>query len=178
MSEHSGFYKGLHVLALFGFAVAQPLFDLLSRNADFLVAHKLRSFDLLVLVFILSLLFPGLLVLVEVFGSFLHRRVGEYVHGLVVGALVGAIALQTSNKLFGGPGIVLLLGSVAVSVGVGWASCRVPLFQSLLTFLSPAVVLFPALFLLTPPVSELLVFENGGAKLDHRAANRSCFWAE
>ena len=24
----------------------------------------------------------------------------------------------------------------------------------------------------------LLENENGGAKLDHRAANRSCFWAE
>ena len=23
-----------------------------------------------------------------------------------------------------------------------------------------------------------LTTENGGAKLDHRAANRSCFWAE
>ena len=157
MSEHGGFYKGLHVLALFGFAVAQPLFDLLSQNADFLVAHKLRSFDLLVLVCMVSLLFPGLLVLVEVLGGFLHRRVGEYVHALVVGALVGAIALQTSNKLFAGPGIVLLLGSVAVSVVVGWASCRLPLFQSFLTFLSPAIVLFPVLFLLRPPVSGTLV---------------------
>ena len=161
MSEHGGFYKGLHVLALFGFAVAQPLFDLLSQNADFLVAHKLRPFDLLVLVCMVSLLFPGLLVLVEVLGGFLHRRVGEYVHALVVGALVGAIALQISNKLFAGPGMVLLLGSVAVSVVVGWASCRVPLFQSLLTFLSPAIVLFPVLFLLRPPVSGL-IFEKPG----------------
>ena len=27
-------------------------------------------------------------------------------------------------------------------------------------------------------VDVLLLDENGGAKLDHRAANRSCFWAE
>ena len=25
---------------------------------------------------------------------------------------------------------------------------------------------------------SVIVRENGGAKLDHRAANRSCFWAE
>ncbi len=25
---------------------------------------------------------------------------------------------------------------------------------------------------------DLLALENGGAKLDHKAANRSCFWAE
>ena len=161
MSEHGGSYKSLHVFALFGFAVAQPLFDLLSRNADFLVAHKLRPFDLLVLVCMVSLLFPALLVLVELFGSCLHRRAGEYVHALIVGALVGAIALHTSSKLFAGPGIVLLLGSVAVSAVVGWASCRVPLFQSFLTFLSPAIVLFPALFLLRPPVSGL-IFEKPG----------------
>ena len=53
------FPRGLHIFALFGFAVAQPLFDLLSKNADFLVAHDLRPLDLLVLVCIVSLLFQA-----------------------------------------------------------------------------------------------------------------------
>ncbi len=154
----------VHIFALFGFAVAQPLFDLLSKNADFLVAHDLRPLDLLILASILSLLLPSLLVLVETFGSFLHRRVGDYAHWLVVGVLVSALALQVSKKLFGGPGIVLLVGSVVVGLFSGWVSCRVRLFQSFLTFLSPAIVLFPALFLLRPPVLELLVFEEPKAK--------------
>ena len=140
--------------------MAQPLFDLLSKNADFLVAHDLRPLDLLILASILSLLLPGLLLLVEIFGSFLHRRVGDYAHWLVAGVLLSALALQVSKKLFGGPGIVLLVGSVALGLFSGWVSCRVRLFQSFLTFLSPAIVLFPVLFLLRPPVSELLFLEE------------------
>ena len=32
---------------------------------------------------------------------------------------------------------------------------------------------------ISQPLSRSRVaYENGGAKLDHRAANRSCFWAE
>ena len=29
-----------------------------------------------------------------------------------------------------------------------------------------------------PSLWDSKIDENGGAKLDHRAANRSCFWAE
>ena len=173
MKTVGSFPRSLHIFALFGFAVAQPLFDLLSKNADFLVAHDLRPLDLLILASILSLLLPSLLVLVETLGSFLHRRVGDYAHWLVVGVLVSALALQVSKKLFGGPGIVLSVGSVVVGLFSGWVSCRVRPFQSFLTFLSPAIVLFPALFLLRPPVLELLVFEEpkaeaapGGASSD------------
>ena len=86
--------RSLHIFALFGFAVAQPLFDLLSGNADFLVAHDLRPLDLLVLAGLLCLVFPGLLAAVETLASVLHRRVGEFVHQLTTGLLVSAIALQ------------------------------------------------------------------------------------
>ena len=160
MIERRRFYGSLHIFVLFGFAVAQPLFDLLSQNADFLVAHDLRPLDLLILASILSLLLPGVLVLVEAVASLLHRRLGDYVHGLAAGLLVAAVALQAFKKLLGGPGIQLLVGSIVVGLFSGWVACRVRPFQSFLTFLSPAIVAFPAFFLLRPPVSELIFFEE------------------
>ncbi len=52
-------------------------------------------------------------------------------------------------------------------------------------FLAKAVLFAAALLIIQPvPVNaqgrpvKISVNENGGAKLDHRAANRSCFWAE
>ena len=154
------FPRSLHIFALFGFAVAQPLFDLLSGNAAFLVAHRLRPADLLVLVAILCLVFPGLPVLVGTVAGFLHRRAGDYVHQLATGLLVGAIALQAFKTLFGGPGLALVVGALLVGLPVGWASCRVRLMESFFTFLWPSIVVFPALFLLRPPVSDLLFVER------------------
>ena len=152
--------RSLHIFALFGFAVAQPLFDLLSRNADFLVAHRFRPLDLLVLTGILCLAFPGLLAVVEILASFLHRRVGEFAHALTTSLLVTVIALQAFKTLFGGPGLALIVGALLVGLPVGWASCRVPPVGSFLNFLWPSIVVFPALFLLRPPVSDLLFVER------------------
>ena len=160
MSLGNSFHKTLHIFALFGFAVAQPLFDLLSRNADFLVAHDLRPADLLILVCILSLLLPGLFVLVEVFAGLLHHRLAESVHGLIVSLLVTAVALQAFKKLLDGPGLALVTGAGVVGLLAGWTSLRMRPLQTFLTFLSPSVLLFPALFLLRPPVSGLLFPER------------------
>ena len=154
------FPRSLHIFALFSFAVAQPLFDLLSGNAAFLVAHRLRPADLLVLVAILCLVVPGLPVLVGTLAAFLHRRAGDYVHQLATGLLIGAIALQAFKTLFAGPGFALIGGALLVGLPIGWASCRVRLVESLLTFLWPSIVVFPALFLLRPPVSDLLFVER------------------
>ncbi len=160
MTMGLSFPRSLHIFALFGFAVAQPLFDLLSRNADFLVAHRLRPLDLVVLVGILCLLFPGLLALVEAAAGSLHPRVGEFTHGLAISLLVGAIAVQAFKKLFGGPGLPLIVGELLVGLLAGWASCRVRPVESFLTFVWPSIVVFPALFLLRPPASDLLFVER------------------
>ena len=152
--------RSLHIFALFGFAVGQPLFDLLSGDAAFLVAHRLRPLDLLVLVAILCLVFPGLPVLVETLTGFLHRRAADCVHQLAAGLLIGAVALQAFKTLFAGPGFALLVAALLVGLPVGWASCRVRLVERFLTFLWPSIVVFPALFLLRPPVSDLLFVER------------------
>ena len=57
--------QALEIYTLYGFAVAQPLYDLLSRGAEFLLAHRLQSLDLLALVAILSCLPPTVLLLME-----------------------------------------------------------------------------------------------------------------
>ena len=154
------FRRSLHVFALFGFAVAQPLFDLLSRNADFLVAHDLRPLDLLLLAAIVCVVFPGLPVLVETLTGFLHRRAADYVHQLAAGLLIGAVALQAFKTLFAGPGLALVVAALLIGLPIGWASCRVRLVESFLAFLWPSIVVFPALFLLRPPVSDLLFVQR------------------
>src|SRR2546426_9282874 len=55
----------LEILALSSFAFAQPLFDLLSRNAGFFVARKSEPVDILLFILGLCLIPPAVMVLFE-----------------------------------------------------------------------------------------------------------------
>ena len=54
---------GLHILTLSGFAIAQPLYDLLAQYPTFLVAGGASAPDILGLAFLISVALPGLMVL-------------------------------------------------------------------------------------------------------------------
>src|SRR6476619_2148809 len=89
----------LHVATLAGFAFAQPLYDLLGRNAAFFVAHGCQPGDILMLVGGLTVLLPGVLIL-----AWLLRfppSVRSAGHVIVVSALVAVVALQAGNRLNG-----------------------------------------------------------------------------
>ena len=66
MTHKSSFITGsLHVLVLFSIALAQPLFSLLSRYAEFFVARQTEPVDLILLTLIVCLGLPLLLILPE-----------------------------------------------------------------------------------------------------------------
>jgi hypothetical protein len=75
------FLESLHTFTLCGFAIAQPLFDLLSRNAEFFIVRRSEPLDIFLLI-------PAALVVVEGGASLIHRRVREGIHSLVVASLV------------------------------------------------------------------------------------------
>ncbi len=47
--------RGLHVVVLFSFALAQPLFELMAEHAEFLIAHRASSGDIALVALALSL---------------------------------------------------------------------------------------------------------------------------
>ena len=55
----SPFIRALHIAVLTAFAVAQPLFDLLGRHVEFLLAHGLDGLDLVGIAAVLGLGVPG-----------------------------------------------------------------------------------------------------------------------
>ena len=162
----SSFRQALEIFTLWAFAVAQPIFELVSRGADFLLAHRLEPADLLALVVAIGFLPPAVLVLLE----WLERAVPgrSRLHALWVALLAAAIVLQALNGLAAGiavpgmkvAGVTVLMMTVAVAVFLGslfaFASARWSAKRLFVAFLSPAVLIFPALFLLRPPVSGLL----------------------
>ena len=151
-----GWLEALHVTGLWSVAVAQPLFEVLSRSPEFLVAHDARPGSLIALVLVLVLAGPAACLI----AIRLLRRLGPEGHalavGLVIGALVGAISLAAVRQvtaLGGGVSFGAAVASGALAAGGYVAFSTVRVFA---TFLSPAALVVPAAFLLQPTIAPFL----------------------
>jgi len=89
----------LHIFALSGFALVQPVLELLTNNTDFFVARGSQLIDLLALLLVLLFGLPLLMafvykVLEKI--SIHSMRIG---HHIMVAILVGIIILPVLKKL-------------------------------------------------------------------------------
>ena len=150
------FTDALHIFVLFSFALAQPLFDLLSRNAEFFVARRSQPIDVIFLILILCVLLPTLVVLVEVVAGLLGQRVRRGVHGFIVAGLVAGIVLPALKQVGGVSGTVLVVGAVLFGMVAAIGYARFHPIRMFLTVLSPAVLIFPGLFLFNSPVFKVV----------------------
>ena len=146
-----------HIAVLWSFAVAEPIFDVLRRNREFFVANDVTLRDLLGFVAALSLVPPLLLggagVLLWTLGG---RRVAYPLYLAVIGLLVTALAAQVLAVEADWPPVVHWLAAAAAG-GLGvWAYVGQPLTGTFLSLLSPAVLVFPAIFLLHPSMAEFV----------------------
>jgi hypothetical protein len=152
--NHSSLIARLHIITLFGFAVAQPLYDLLERNAEFFIARRSQPQDLFFLCVALSLLLPGHLVLAELL--LCPRRFRAVVQLIFVAVLTALIAMQALMRIERLPARFLVpaavLGGTVVAVGY-W---RLRLVRVFVTALSPAILIFPVLFLLHPAIAKII----------------------
>src|SRR5215471_10148114 len=77
----------LEIAALCSFAIAQPLFDLLSQNAEFLVVRRSQPPDIILLALLVCLALPAAIVLLEMLIACLNQRVLPWLHALLLAAL-------------------------------------------------------------------------------------------
>ena len=82
--ESDSWYDYLHILVLWNFAVAQPLLDLLGRNAEFFLARASPSIDLIILSVLISVVIPIALGLFVLGACMLHERSGVILHWIVI----------------------------------------------------------------------------------------------
>ena len=149
-----------HLAVLTGFALAQPLFDILGRNPTFFVARGSTSREIVIFALVLTLLPPAVLALVELGAELINRDLARVVHFVLVGALVAVISLEALKKagVFSGTDALLIAAALLGIVAVLLYS-EVRAFQSFLTLLTPAPIVFLVLFLGGSDVSKL-VFEK------------------
>jgi len=146
----------LHVFVLCNFAIAQPLFDMLSQNAEFFVVRKSELVDVVLLILVLCIVIPTLVVSVEVVVGLFGRRVRKVVHVFVVSGLVAVIFLPVLKQIGEVTGPTLLAAATILGVAAAVGYMRFSPLRMFLTVMSPALLLFPGLFLFNSPVFTVI----------------------
>jgi len=154
----------LALAVLWTFAVAQPLFDLLKDNPEFFAARGSSGLDIIGFSVLLVLLPPALLLGVELLIGLAGRRARRVAHLVLIAGLVALIAAQALKKSIDAADLVLILLSAGVGVGAAALYARAEPVRSFLRVLSPAPLVFLALFLFTQPISKLAFPDEAQAR--------------
>ena len=152
----------LHIFALSGFAIAQPVFELLGENTEFFVARGSQSADLvilaLVLVFGLSIIMAGVYTLLSV----ISKRALLSVHLIMVALLVGIIFLPVMSRLGLGENWVLALAGI-IGVSFSFAYKKLSGLRLFVSALSPLILVFAGIFIFGGAAKELRQSEQVSA---------------
>ena len=171
MSGSVGFGRAaLHLGGLWALAFAQPLFDLLGRNAQFFVARGSTTADILALAFGYALL-PPLIGAAIVWGlGRIRPALGRGALLVLVALLVAALLLPPAGDLLAGSWIAI---PVALALGGGAAAvyARAAGVRTFAPVLAPAPLVVLILFLVVSPVRGLLF--PGESEAAAQAAPRS-----
>lgn len=155
MTRNAFFVRACHVFTLCGFAFAQPLLDLVAGEPAFLVVHRAGLVDVLALISILCLLVPAAFVGLEVAVRAVGTNAEKWTHYGTIAFLVAVVALP-ALKGTDWSGILLLGLSSAIGLGVAVSYASSAGVRLFLTFLSPAILLFPAIFVFRPATAPVL----------------------
>lgn len=147
--------RAIHLWVLSAFAVAQPLFDLLGRNATFFLARGATLAEILIVAAFLLVGPPLLVWLVEWLVERASPRAAWMLHLAFVGALAFVLLQPPLGRSIGGD--VALFLAAAAAVAVLFLYARRAGFRSFLGFLWPVPLAFAAFFLAGAQMRPLLV---------------------
>jgi len=148
--------RGLHLLALCSFAVAQPLLDVLGLQADFFVARHSSAREVVGLVLALLLLLPALLWGLERAVGLVATRLEGALHQVLVAVLVALTALPPLVRAeLPAPATLVLAALLGAAAGVAYA--RVRALRSVATCLALAPLVFAAVFFSRHDVVSLVL---------------------
>ena len=160
----SPLWSYLELAVLWTFAVAQPLFDLLKDNPEFFAARGSSGFDVISFAVLLVFVPPLILLAAELLIGLAGSSARHWAHVVLLGALAALIAAQALKKAFDASDLVLIVLSLAIGGGLAALYARAEPVRSFLRVLSPAPVVFLALFLFTNPISKLAFPDEAQAR--------------
>jgi Sulfatase len=150
-------------VVLSGFALAQPLFDLLGKNAAFFVAHGSTALDVVVFALLVTLVPAALILGVELVVGLVDPRARMAVHLAAVAFLTALFALQVVKRAAEGPSVAMFAVAGVLGVLAALAYRRFAAARTFLTILVPAPLVFLALFLFASPVAKITLASEAEA---------------
>jgi hypothetical protein len=154
---------GAHLAVLSAFALAQPLFDLFSKNAEFFAVRRSSPLEIVGFALAVTFLPPLAMLAVEALAGLASPIVRRALHLVFVAGLTGLIAIQLVKRAGDHSSALVIALAAAVGIAVALLYLRVPPARSFLTILSPSPIVFLALFLLTSPIEKLVMPEDVNA---------------
>jgi hypothetical protein len=155
--------RGAQLLAASGFALAQPLFDLLGKNAEFFAAHGSTPGDILVFALVVTFVPALVLLAIEVVVGLASEPAAYALHLAFVGFLGAVFGIQALKRAGVAGTAALIAGAAVIGIALALAVWKLAPARSFLTLLAAAPLVFLVIFLFTTPV-EHLVFPNAEAR--------------
>ncbi|MDQ3644062.1 MAG: hypothetical protein M3356_00925, partial [Actinomycetota bacterium] len=153
-----------HLAVLSAFALAQPLFSLLSDNPEFFAARGSTPGDIIVFALLLVLVPPLLLLGIEVLIGVAGPAMRRGAHLVAVALLAAVVFVQALKDVLGSSAVALILVALALGAVVAALYARAEPVRSFMSVLTPAPLVFLVLFLFISPVSKITLADAAAAK--------------
>ncbi len=152
---------------LSGFALAQPLLDILSRNPAFFAIRRASSSEIVFFGLFLVFVPPAALLAIELLVGLASKAAASALHLVFVAGLVAVVVLHalTNDSSMTGFSALLIAGFIGVAGAILYA--RTALVRSFLTILTPAPLIFLALFISSSGISKLVFVHAPPVKKVH-----------
>jgi hypothetical protein len=157
-------FSFLHLAVLTTFALAQPLFDLLSDNPEFFAARGSTAADVIVFAVLLVLVPPLALLAIELLIGLAGPAARRAAHFALIALVAAVIFVQAIKDAIDAGDAVMI--SLALGLGLLGALlyARAEPVRSFLSVLSPAPLVFLALFLFVSPVNKITLSDEASAR--------------
>ena len=151
------------LFAASGLAVAQPLFDVASKNSELFSTRHVSGPGLVAIVLAVILVPPLVLLGLEVLVGLVIPRARRSVHAVLVGGLLGVWAMAVAKHATDlGVGVLIGIGIVSALAAIALV-LRVALVATFLRVLAFAPLLFALLFLFDSSVGTVVFDANAQA---------------
>jgi hypothetical protein len=146
------------IVVLFVLGVAQPLLDLLGRNAEFFLARAAPSLDIVILGIGLTFIIPLFIAFVVLGIRRGHEPTGRIVHGVILSVLGAILGLQIIELtlISDWPAWIEILIAAAMGVAVAVGFYKSEAVRSIGRYASIAPLAVLGLFLFTSATSQLV----------------------
>lgn len=145
----------LHIFTFSGLAFAQPLYDILGKNADLFIFRKATPFDVILLSAVLSLLIPLFFIALKTILRGINERWEKIYYKVITSLLFVLIFLPIIKRMHLNSWYFVFPAGIIASFLVTLLYFRFERISSFFTVLSPASLVFPFLFLLNSPVFSI-----------------------